>query len=406
MQRNKIVIFAVMLLSCFGLASVFLFSEKPPKVNPRIVSANNEFAFNLYRETLKEKGNENVFISPLSASIVLSMIYNGAEGETKEQLADILGVKGMSTEEMNQSNAALIESITNPGRNVHLSVANSLWANSNIPINPQYAKRVKEQYKAGVTNLDFNNPHVPSTINAWVRDKTAGKIDNIVSEINSGDVLLLVDAIYFNGEWTKKFDKKLTKDMEFHLLDGTTKMHPMMHQEGKYKFYGGTFSPEGFSAVRLPYGKGRYSMYIFLPNYGSTLDQFYENLNRENWEKWMSGFTERDVNIFIPKFKLQPQIDLQTTLKACGVGMIFDPSDADLGGMCNSNAWISEFKQKTFIEVNEEGTKAAAATHLRSTLSAGLRMVIDHPFFLVIRDDASGLILFMGSVTNPGIEIQ
>ncbi|MDF5730081.1 MAG: serpin family protein, partial [Rhizonema sp. PD38] len=234
-----------------------------------------------------------------------------------------------------------------------------------------------------------------------VDENTHGKINKIVETIDPKQMLFLINAVYFKGSWTNEFDKKQTANYPFYLTSGEQKQHPMMSQKGKYRYY----ENKEFQAVSLPYGKdGKVSFYIFLPKQTSSLTTFYKNLNAENWEKWMSQFSKREGSIRLPRFKMNYDLTLNKALTALGMGEAFS-SKANFSEM-GKNLAISEVKHKTFVEVNEEGTEAAAATSvgimpLSAPLQGPFQMMVNRPFFCAVRENSTGSVLFMGSIAEP-----
>ena len=382
-------------------------SESPiskRKLNPdsKLVTANTKFGFKLFSEVLKQDSSKNVFVSPSSVAIALAMTYNGASGSTQEAMAKALELQGMSLDTINSSNAALKTLLENIDPKVQLTVANSLWASQDTSFKPEFIQKTQDFYTAKITNLNFRNADAPNIINKWVQEKTRGKINKMVEKIDPSQVLFLINAIYFKGSWTNEFDKKQTADYPFQITSTEQKPYPMMSQTGKYKYY----ENELFQAVSLPYGRdGKVSFYIFLPQQNS-LDAFYQNLNTENWEKWMTQFNKQEGFIRLPRFKIDYDITLNQALTALGMGEAFS-NEANFSGM-GKNLKISEVKQKTFVEVNEEGTEAAAATSVgivalsaRMPAQEPFRMIVNHPFFCAIRDNQTGSVLFMGSIVEP-----
>lgn len=374
-------------------------------VDSRLVSANTRFGFKLYSEVLKQSAGKNVFISPASVGLALAMTYNGAVGDTKQAMERALEIQGMNHAELNRAYAELRKSLESPDPKVELNIANSLWARKDVTFNPDFIQRNKQFYGAEVTTLDFLSASAPATINSWVSDKTKGKIRNIVDQIDPQSILFLINAIYFKGKWQVEFDKAKTKEDDFTIGAGGQKRLPMMHQSGTYNYYEGA----GFQAVSLPYGAGRVSMYILLPAKGTGLDESQKKLTSANWDAWMKEFAETKGEIAVPRFKVEYELLLNDALKALGMGIAFDPVRADLSGIAKTqeNAYISRVKHKTFAEVNEEGTEAAAATSVEVTLTSAMqprktfRMIVDHPFFCAIRDNKTGTLLFMGWISDP-----
>jgi serpin B len=372
-------------------------------VNQQLVTANTRFGFKLFSQLLQTESTENIVISPSSVAIALGMTYNGASGSTQQAMAEALELQGMSLEEVNQASAALKVSLEGADPAVKLAIANSLWGRQDIQFKPEFLQRNQEFYGAEVASLDFSRTDTVDRINTWVSENTEGKIPEIVDQINPDDVLFLINAIYFKGSWTDEFDPAQTVDRPFSLLDGSQIMQPLMARSGEYRYS----ETESFQAVSLPYGEGRLSMYVFLPKQGTSLNQFYPTLTAENWETWMMGFRNRPGALQIPKFKLDYSATLNEALGAIGMAPAFDASQADFSGISDASTVINQVQHKTFIEVNEEGTEAAAATSVRIALTSlpmpqePFEMVVDRPFFFAIRDNQTGTVLFMGSVVNP-----
>ncbi|MBD2498114.1 serpin family protein [Nostoc sp. FACHB-280] len=377
--------------------------KKTVKADTKLVNANNKFGFKLFAEILQAESSEkNIFISPTSLAIALAMTYNGASGSTQQAMAKTLELQGMSLPAINSNYAALKSSLENPDANVQLNIANSLWVNKDVNLRPDFLLRNQEFYKAKVANLDFKSASALNSINNWVNDNTKGKINKIVDQIEPNQVLFLINAIYFKGQWSEKFDKNQTAEHPFYSASGQQKLHPMMSQTGEYKYY----ENEQFQAVSLPYGKdGKVSFYIFLPKQNSNLKSFYQNLNAQNWEKWLTQFHSQEGFIRLPKFKTDYEVTLNDALKALGMQEAFS-KQANFSGI-GENLAISQVKHKTFVEVNEEGTEAAAATSVGIVATSlrekpePFRMIVDRPFFCAIRDNQTGSILFMGSIFEP-----
>lgn len=380
------------------------FSES--EINRKLISANTRFSFKLFSLILNKQPSENIFISPASIALALSMTYNGASGKTQEAIAKTLELQGISVREINLANAALKKSLVNIDSQVELSIANSLWLKDGQPFQDNFVKDISQFYEAEVKNINFGDATALSIINNWVKQTTNQKIEQIVGkeDIDRNTVFLLLNAIYFLGTWQYPFPKDETTERPFTLLDGTQKMHPMMFREKNYQLQ--YLETELFQLVSLPYGKGRLSMYIFLPNRGISLAEFYKHLNAENWDKWINNlnnnenYTVEAVSIGLPRFKLEYEIDLKNPLKSLGMDIAFSQG-ADFSAMTPIPLFISFIKHKTFVEVNEEGTSAAAVTAVGGTRSPGINMIVDRPFFCAIRDNETGAILFMGSIVEP-----
>lgn len=371
-------------------------------MNTKVVAANTQFSFKLFSELLKRQPNDNIVVSPSSVAIALGMTYNGANGNTQQAMARTLGLQGISLDEINQTNAALSTTLENADPQVQLTIANSLWAGEGKPIKPEFRQNIQNFYGTLIQNLNFADPTAASIINDWVQKSTNNKINEIVvsGDIGLNTVFVLIDVIHFLGSWTYPFPKEATAERPFTLLDGTQKQHPMMFQEGYYSVR--YYENELFQAIELPYGSGRLNMYVFLPHLGVSLNQFYDNLNVENWEKWMKQFNydEAPLLIGLPRFKVEYDIDLKETLKALGMEIIFG-QDADFSAMTPNFVSISQVKHKTFIEVNEEGTEASGATAVSVSRGSPRKIIVNRPFFCAIRDNETGTLLFMGVIVDP-----
>ena len=360
-----------------------------------VASANTRFGFKLLHDLRERDPGGNIFISPLSISIALTMTYNGAVGETERAMAEVLGIDALNLSTINHSNKALRESLENPDPKVEISIANSIWYRQGITFNPDFLERNRSFFGAVVAALDFSAPQATAIINEWVDTNTSGKIEKIVDRINPQTLLFLINAIYFKGNWQEEFDPSRTRQGIFHLSDGNEKRVQMMRREGEYPYLRG----ENFEAASLPYGDGRMSMYIFLPDRNSNLNRFLRNLDAENWEDWISQFQNRRQEMVLPRFKLEYEARLNDTLEALGMGIAFG-GGADFSGM-GPNLFISEVRHKTSVEVNEEGTEAAAVTAVVGVKSLPPTFRVDRPFFFVIYDAETETILFMGTVIEP-----
>ncbi len=361
-----------------------------------VASANTKFGFKLLHDLREREPGPNIFISPLSISIALTMTYNGAVGETERAMAEVLEIDELALPIINESNEALRNNLEDPGPKVEISIANSLWSRQGTEFNPDFLERNRMFFEAETTSLDFTNPQAIKIINGWVNENTNGKIEEIVYEIRPGTVLFLINAIYFKGSWQDEFDTSQTRPGIFHLSDGREKQVEMMSRTGQYPYFRG----EHFEAAGLPYGDGRLSMYIFLPAFDSNLNEFLEGLNAERWERWIAQFHKETLDMMLPRFKLEYEVKLNDTLKALGMEIAFD-GGADFSGMGPSGLFISEVRHKTFVEVNEEGTEAAAVTAVTVKESAKPVFRVDRPFFFAIYDAKTQTILFMGIVREP-----
>lgn len=367
------------------------------QVDRRVVTTINDLGFRLFAE-LGDKP-ENIFISPASIELALAMTYNGAGSATQEAMAKTLGVSELTIDDLNNGNHGLLGMMKNPDPKVELAIANSLWGRQGITFKPAFLQRVGNAYQAKLTTLDFTRPQAADTINGWVSDNTRKKIPTLVSPPMLRDAyLVLINAIYFKGAWTTPFDKKQTQDGPFTLPDGTKKTLPMMRQTSDFAYQ----ENEAFQAISLPYGSGDVMMDIFLPKAGD----FRKSLTTANWNAWQQNFHQHEGTIVLPRFKAKYETALKNPLTALGMGQAFS-DQADFSGMIEGkDARITDAIHKTVLEVNEEGTVAAGVTGIivgvtSMPVDPPFEMVVDHPFFLAIRDVPTGTVLFMGMINNP-----
>lgn len=369
-------------------------------IDPNVVDANTDFGINLFHEIRKSEQDKNIFISPFSVSVALVMTLNGAAGQTETAMVDTLHLQDIEADTINPNYALLQQMLQTTDPKVTLSIANSLWSNQNFTFNPVFLTRNSQFFDTEISPLDFSDPNSVNTINQWVNTNTEGNIPAILDRISSDEVLFLINAIYFKGSWQTEFDPAKTRDGTFHLIDGTTKQIPMMVREDNYLY----LYHKNFVAISLPYGDdGSVSMYIFLPSQESELSNFLDTINVQNWENWISQFRERKIWVQIPKFKLEYKIDLSNVLKALGMEIAFDKNHADFTGMSSDrDLYISRVDHKAVVEVNEEGTEAAAVTNVGiAVTSLPPQFIADRPFFFAIRDNKTRSVLFIGTVLNP-----
>jgi serine protease inhibitor len=373
-------------------------------MNSNLAAASNAFGFDLFQQLRRQEANKNVFFSPLSVTVALAMTYNGAAGETKNAMARALKIEGMKDIELNRASADLLKALKSSDPKIELAIANSLWARGGIKFNENFLASNRAFYDAEISTLDFSNPQSVATINRWVSASTKGKISKIIDNIDPQKVMFLINAVYFKGQWQKRFEKTLTKEQPFYLPGGQKKPVPMMAQSGNYLYHRG----DKFQAVNLPYGEGGVSLYLFLPDQGSSLDEFLKGLSFQKWEGWINNFNDTPGDVKLPRFKLDYEETLNDSLKAVGMGVAFNPREADFSGIRpERDLFISEVKHKAVVEVNEEGTEAAAATSVGVTTTSirepreRFSFVADRPFLMAIRDSKTGAILFMGAVMEP-----
>jgi serine protease inhibitor len=366
----------------------------------KLISAYEDFSFQFLSQLTGQETNENVFISPISVAIALAMTYNGARGTTEQAIARVLGLEGLSLQEINAANRWLLSIGESSDAQLQITFANLLWVTQGILLDDDFVQQLRVAYLSEVASLDFTNPEAAITINRWVAKITQEKVKELIAHDQIKDaILVLINAIYFKGIWTEQFNPRHTRKQPFTLLDGQVKRHPMMSQSGRYFYY----EQEKFQAVSLPYGDGRVSMYIFLPQLSSSITEFQTLLTADNWRSWMPRFYEMEGNIELPRFKVNYREVLNNALIGLGIGDAFSGA-ANFAGMGAGPLMISQVIHEAVIEVNEKGTEAAAAT--AATMKRGgahmsFSMIVDSPFFYAIRDNQTSALLFMGFVLNP-----
>jgi serine protease inhibitor len=379
-------------------------ATKPEPHLSQLVDASNRFSFDLFNQLQLRQNSQsqNILISPQSMAIALTMTRNGTAGRTQAEMNQVLGLEQLDPTTIDLSYEQLITTLNTADLDVELAIANSLWVNQDIRLNQQFIQTAQDFYQGKVSNLNFADPGAKNTINQWVASNTNHKIPEIIEAIAPDDALFLINAVYFKGSWTNKFDPNATIFRPFYLESGKTKPVAMMSQTGDYRYYQ---NPD-FQAVRLPYGQqGELGMYIFLPQ--NNLAQFQQQLNLANWQEWMSQMRSQPGKVSLPKFKLEYETELRNVLSSLGMKQVFDTTQADFSAMTDTTVAINSVKHKTAIEVNEAGTEAAGATSLGIRITGAtpqdqsFEMNIDRPFFLAIRDDITETILFMGNVVEP-----
>jgi serine protease inhibitor len=377
-----------------------------------VAAADNAFGFRLLNAVQKTTRGGNVVLSPVSAALNLSMVLNGAEGQTKHEMLAALSLSGLDGSAINTANAQLIKTIRQPTKSITLSVADSLWVDSRrATLSPDYVKRVQAFYDAEVVDLDFSGPNAAQRINGWASKETHEKIPKVIDRIDPAELVLLLNAVYFKGEWAHKFDKEKTQQRDFTLEGGSTKQVPRMAQSGRFDY----FETPDMQAIRLPFGEGDLVMEVLLPAKSSSLGALEAQLTAEHWKDWQGHYTARPGSVELPRFELRSNYRLNGPLQALGMKRAFTPGESQLAGMLSSDPdqshegplSISSVLQSTYWKVDEEGSEAAAVTTtgIRATAVARpeqpFQFIVDRPFFCAIQDQRSGALLFVGAIHDP-----
>lgn len=369
-----------------------------------LIAADNRFAFKLLRRAAAETGDtvENLFISPLSVAMALAMTYNGAAGTTEEAMRATLELEGMAVLDVNAAYRGLIDLLRRLDPQVRFRISNSIWYRQDVAVEQPFIAANRTFYDARVEALDFASPGAAQVINGWVSEQTEGLIREVVeSPIPQNDLLYLINAIYFKGNWTRQFDKNLTAPRPFRLVDGTTTTVPTMTygREVAVRVAG----DQAVEVLDLPYGGRAFSMTIVMPREAGDIDALTAGLTTEQWDAWIAGLDSTGSDVSLPKFTLTNDLLLNSTLAALGMGIAFTEA-ADFGRMTPRGVFISRVKHKTYVDVNEEGTEAAAVTAVAMTDSEGPRVSVDRPFVFALRENLSGTILFLGVIRNPAAD--
>ncbi|NJM46417.1 MAG: serpin family protein [Alkalinema sp. RU_4_3] len=384
-------------------------AQTPPAakkvVSSAALDANRRFGFALLQAQLaNHPKTENLFISPTSISQALAMVYLGSAGKTRQGMEQTLQSGDMSPEALTQGNVAIKNLLENPGdEKVQLTVANSLWVNEGASLKDSFVEQNRSQYRARVSILNFADPRTLDRINNWAKRSTKGKIPQILDQIDPQGEVIVANAVYFKGDWSRPFEKKLTTDRPFQLDEKRRKPLPFMNQGGKYSY----LETPQFQAIRLSYGDTkRFGMYVFLPK--GDLTTWTKGLTDETWNQWMGQFASKQGTIALPKFKINYTSKLNDSLKALGMADAFT-KQADFSAMSTNNVLISNVTHKTILEVDETGTEAAAVTTIEVVATSAqilpdkpFNMVVDRPFFVAIVDQQTGLPFFMGQISDPG----
>jgi len=370
----------------------------------RIVAADNRLALKLLKQlTVETRDTQpNLFLSPLSIAMALGMTYNGAAGTTAAAMRTTLELDSMSLDEVNAANRSLIALLRGLDPRVRFQLANSIWYDNAFSVEPAFLDAARTYYDARVEALDFGAPSAAQTINDWVAQQTQGLIPEIVPVPLPADMLMyLINAIYFKGNWTQQFDKARTQPRPFRLADGTSADVPTMTYGSKETVR----HAETASAVivDLPYGGQAFSMTIVMPKGSATVEDLVGGLTLERWNDWTAGLDSSLAELYLPKFKLKNTLTLNAALAALGMEVAFTEF-ANFQRMSPQAVLISEVRHRTYVNVDEEGTEAAAATSVGIAPTCACEpppILIDRPFVFALRENLSGTLLFMGVVRDP-----
>jgi len=402
MKKNKILILSfsiIVFMSCNTDSDETEQSFKSIPKSEKIIKANNKFAFSIFKEIVKEETKENYMISPVSASLALGMVQNGAKNETLNAFNQVFNYGDASLNEINTVNQSIINHLTENTLGSTFSVANSLWVDNKFKVKEDFIKRNKLFYNAEVQNIDFKNPNSVNIINNWVSDKTQEKIPTIIEEIPSNMVMYAINALYFKSDWKYTFDPEDTTLKPFYISSGRTKEVEMMNMTQDLLY----LKNDTFSSILLPYKNDKYNMVILLPNVDKSIKEIVSIMDEKHWSEWLNQYTKERVSLSLPKFSFSYKKMFNKALQNLGLRIAFT-DQADFSDISNTATQISFVLQKTYIEVNEQGTEAAAVTAVGvRTTSIGLdyKLVMNRPFLFLITEKTTQAISFIGKVGSP-----
>jgi serpin B len=370
---------------------------------PIAIQSSNEFGIGLFTKVAGTE-HKNIMLSPLSASTALTMLLNGCGGDTYSQLKGTLKYPdGMTIADINAAYKGLVEQLLNADPKVTLALANAIFYRNDFVVKPPFLAAMNTGFKADIEGLDFSAPSAITTINKWASDNTNGKIPAVLNEISGDAVMFIMNALYFKGDWSYQFDKSKTTNRPFHPDGSTTLDVTTMNGEIGSR----VVSASNFKAIEMPYGRTNFTMVVIVPD--GTLNDFYPSFTHQTWIQLTSdldGIEEFGKTIvYMPKFKFSYEKFLNDQLKSLGMVDAFLPFRANLSGISDQSIFVSFVKQNTFVDVDEEGTEAAAVTTIGIELTSlppqPKQFVIDKPFIFAIRERTTNTLLFIGQVLNP-----
>lgn len=390
---------------CFAASSCEK-SEELPQPEPEVLSLKSaelvrqteDFGWSLLL-ALNEAAapEENVVLSPLSVAQAMGMALNGASGDNLLQMCRVLGYDDPRA--LNEAFRNVRRALESADPKVTMGVVNSAWYRKGFELNSDFLACIADYYAARAEGLDFGNEEAAkAVINKWVKDATRDRIPSIVDKIRPEHVLFLVNAVYFKGEWSARFDAEKTEEAPFYTAKGSVNV-PMMQQEGHFQYYSG----EDFEAVRLAYGDSAFSMHVVLPREGNTVDDLLVQMKQDLWAQLQENPTPGLLQLALPRFKTEASYDLIPALKTLGMQLAFN-DDTGFGNLANERMLISDVRHKTYLEVDERGSEAAAVTSVgfvTTSMPQVRTFRVNRPFVFVISEKSSGAILFAGKIVDP-----
>jgi len=372
-----------------------------------VIDSANRFAFDLFKPALAAaNGTENIMISPFSITSALSMTLNGATGKTFEAMRKTLGLEQKTLEQINNTYLKLMTEMVPVDKLVVVEIANSVWVEKRLIVKQPFITELQKSYKAEARDIDVTNPDAVNIVNGWIAEKTHDKITDMLDKLDPDLAMLLINAVYFNGKWRYRFDKAETREEPFYSTPSVSKTVPMMHQTENLK----AVKSNNLTIAEIPYGQGNYTMVVVLPDENVTTSDVANALTPSMWQEWMGLLAENThkVDLSIPRFKYMYKRLLNDDLIGLGMGIAFSDF-ANFDNISDQGLKISRVLHQTFIDTNEEGTEAAAATVVEIVLTSAsptplvVKIILDHPFLYFIRETSTGAVLFIGRVSDPTI---
>ena len=364
------------------------------------VARDNAFTFDLFRAVRKHSTDANVFISPLSVSMALNMTLNGAAGTTADEMRAALRESDYSTADINAYSRELREALLRADPKTTIGIANSIWYRQGATVKAPFLEANRTFYDAEVQALDFSSPTATATINGWCAQKTHNKIKEIVKQVDPTTFMYLINAVYFKGAWTTRFEKKNTRSGDFRRADGSTQTVQMMNLMDTFRYASGNVC----DYLEMDYGNHAFSMVIMLPKDGKTTRDVIATMDGKKWADAIQSLTLKEIRVLLPRFKAEYEYPMhEHILPDMGMKLPFNPELADLSGIADIGAFgrlfISSVIHKTFVQVDEEGTEAAAVTSIDIVGSnESSFFIVDRPFLFAIREKSTGVILFIGEI--------
>ncbi|QHV95443.1 serpin family protein [Spirosoma endbachense] len=369
------------------------------RVSAPFANQTTQFAFDLAKRVNAQEGQaKNVFISPLSLHIALGMILNGANGQTAQEIQKTLKLDAQTLAEANKTYQNLMENLPIVDPKVTVSLANSVWYRNTFQVATSFQDVLKQEFKAEVSAQNFDDPSTVGKINAWASEKTNGRIPKVIDQIQPDNVMFLLNALYFKGDWKTQFKPEQTIDAPFKLASGGETTVRMMRLNSTIR----QAFRQSYSAFELPYGDDKYAMTVLLPAESSTADNLLQNFSGSDWTQLQKDMAAGVLDFGLPKFTLTYEVKLNSVLSGMGMPTAFT-DHADFTKMnANGGLTLSFVKQNTFVAVDEKGTEAAAVTTGGiSTTSMPIPKLCDRPFVFVIHEKTSGTVLFVGKIADP-----